>query len=243
MAKLRLQKFLAQAGVASRRQAEQLIAEGLVSVNGQIQREMGLQIDPEQDQITLRGQLLQAEPALQYLLLNKPENVMVTRNDPQQRQTVYHLLPESYHHLHPVGRLDRNSCGLLLLTNDGDLTQRLLHPRYKMPKTYRVRVRGLIQPQALQQLAEGVELSDGRTLPAEIHLLGNDGRASLLQFTLQEGRNRQIRRMCKAVGYEVLYLQRTTLGPLELAQLKPGQFRLLQPPEISGLRQQAGLGP
>lgn len=237
----RLQKVLAGLGVASRREAERLIAAGRVTVNGQLVTQMGQSVDPETDSIELDGQLLAQKPPLTYLLLNKPVGYMVSRHDPHAKHTVYELLPQKYHYLHPVGRLDSNSAGLLLLTNDGELTQRLLHPRHKVLKRYQVRVRGQVKPDQLQALCQGILLDDGPTQPAKILLKHPAPQGAWLEFNLREGKKRQIRRMCKAMGWQVEELIRFEMGPLKLGRLLSGQTRLLRPQEIAELRQAAGL--
>jgi len=234
---LRLNKFLAQCAGISRREADRLIAAGRVRVNGEIQNQLGVSLDPEQTELSLDGQSLTGSQQLSYVLMNKPENYLVTRRDPQGRPTIYALLPEKWHHLYSVGRLDGNSCGLLLLTNDGDLTQRLLHPRFKVSKRYRVRVRERVTNEQIYTLRQGIELTEGRTQPADIRLLENLPERSWLEFRIREGKKRQIRRMCRAVGLHVLYLQRVALGPLKLAALPEGQARELSAQELADLLQ------
>ena len=238
---LRLHKFLAQAGLASRREAERLIAAGRVMLNGQVVTGMGRVVDPASDEIRLDGKLITSRPALTYLMLNKPEGYLVSRGDTHQRATVYELLPRRYHSLHPVGRLDGNSAGLLLLTNDGELTQRLLHPRHHVEKVYQVQVCGRVEPEQIAELRAGITLEEGRTQPAEIRQLRRLKSGALLEFRLREGKKRQIRRMCQAMGWEVESLTRLQLGPLALEQLPPGNFRELSAVEVNKLRQDAGL--
>ncbi len=239
---IRLHKFLAQAGVASRREAERWIAAGRVQVDGQTVSEQGLKIDPDQMIVSLDQQPIQLPENLIYLLFNKPEDCLVTRNDPHRgRRIVYDLLPAEYQHLHPVGRLDQDSCGLLLLTNDGEMTQRLLHPRYKMPKVYQVKVNGRVNQVKIKELRAGVEIATGQTQPAQIRLLRHLSGAAWLEFIIREGKKRQIRRMCKAVGLYVTYLQRQQIGSLLLGDLAEGACRLLTPSEIRDLRKATGL--
>lgn len=241
MATERLQKVLAAMGVASRREAERLIAAGHVKVNGQLITQMGAQADPERDQIEVHGQRLGARPALAYVMLNKPIDYLVSRSDPYAKQTIYDLLPTEFHHLHPVGRLDQNSCGLLLLTNDGELTQRLLHPRHKALKRYKVTVKGHVSSAQIKQLSRGIVLEDGPTQATEIHLKQSFADGAELEFNLREGRKRQIRRMCKAMGWSVTHLERFEMGNLKLKNLPSGQYRILSPQEVKRLRQDAGL--
>jgi 23S rRNA pseudouridine2605 synthase len=236
---MRLQKFLAQAGAGSRRSCEALITEGRVRVNGKKCITLGTCIDPERDLIELDGQKMLLPEQRYYLMLNKPEGYLVSRSDPHQSKTIYLLLPPECAILHPVGRLDQNSCGLLLLTNDGQLTEKLLHPRFKMEKVYRVQVRGKVSETALKYLREGVDLSDGRTQPAQITRLRPRGEHSWLEFRLKEGRNRQIRRMCRAVGLEVVSLQRIAFGPLQLGGLPEGAWRELMSEELRALQNKA----
>lgn len=232
----RLQKFLAAAGVASRRRAEEYIRAGRVKVNGQIITEMGYKVNPWQDKIFVDGKAIKVKEEFVYLLLNKPPLVMTTLHDPQQRAIITDLLPGIEQRVYPVGRLDYESEGLLLLTNDGELAYRLTHPRYKVPKTYRVKVKGKISSEALQLLREGVALEDGITQPAKVEVLLASKNNTSIAITIREGRNRQIRRMCEAVGYPVLNLQRISFGPLELGKLPSGKYRALTEREIRALK-------
>lgn len=236
---MRLQKFLAQAGAGSRRSCESLITAGRVRVNGQCCMRLGTTVDPHTDRIELDGKRLLLPKSQRYIVLNKPEGYLVSRSDPHQSQTIYQLLPPEMTVLHPVGRLDQNSCGLLLLTNDGDLTEKLLHPRFKMEKVYHVQVRGRVSETALKYLREGVDLSDGRTRPARVVRLRSQGETAWLEFGLREGRNRQIRRMCRSVGLEVIYLKRISFGPLQLGTLPVGAWRDLSEVEVRTLIRRA----
>lgn len=234
---LRLQKYLAKCGVASRREAERLIESGRVQVNGITVTEMGHKVSPK-DKVLVDGKPVKEKPRLMYIMMNKPENCVVTRSDPQQRRTVYHLLPKELHHLHPVGRLDRNSCGLLLLTNDGELTQKLLHPQYKMPKRYRVHVTGKVDKMALARLRGGIQLDEGKTQPARVHQLPAKRLpkgSHVLEFIITEGKKRQIRRMCKAVNLRVTFLQRQAIGPLVMEDLEEEKYRPLRNAELKAL--------
>lgn len=236
----RLNKYLGLCLGVSRREADRILSAGRVQLNGQ-PAGLGQVIFPEHDQLLCDGQIVQAPRQQLYLILNKPEDYLVTRQDPQRRRTVYDLIPPQWQHLHPVGRLDRDSCGLLLLTNDGELTQRLLHPRHKVLKSYRVQVNAPAHAVQVQQLRQGILLTEGQTQPAMITHLRGQPPQTWLRFEIREGKKRQIRRMCKAVGLRVIYLQREALGPLKLGTLAEGNCRLLNPAEIAQLRQATGL--
>ena len=230
---MRLAKYLAHAGVASRRAAEELIAEGRVSVGGQKVTDPARGVD-EGSGVTLDGRPVAPEPR-EVHMLNKPAGVVSTAKDTHGRRTVVELVA-SRRRLYPVGRLDSETTGLILLTNDGALAEKLMHPRYEVPRTYRVSVKGKPSPGALARMAEGLELEDGRTAPARASRL-DDGR---IELTLREGRNRQVRRMCEAVGYRVVALERVRLGGLELGGLRPGDSRLLAADEIERLTESPG---
>jgi 23S rRNA pseudouridine2605 synthase len=233
----RLQKVLARAGLGSRRICEELIAEGRVTVNGQ-PAELGRRVSVEQDRIAVDGVPVGVAPGLVYYLLNKPAGVVTTASDPQGRPTVADLVPGEPR-VFPVGRLDAATEGLLLLTNDGDLTLRLTHPRFGVEKEYLAVVEGKPRPAAVRRLREGVELEDGITAPAQVALTPPNA----LRITIHEGRNRQVRRMCEAVGHPVLRLVRTRVGPLRDQSLGPGGWRTLDPSEVRALEAAAGSGP
>jgi pseudouridine synthase len=241
----RLQKILSQAGVASRRAAEGLIAEGRVSVNGTIVREMGTKADHATDDIRVDGRRIKAAQALRYILLHKPAGYVSTRADPQRRPTVLDLLQGVREYIYPVGRLDYDSEGLLLLTNDGDLAATLTHPRHGVERTYEAQVLGVPDADAIGRLRKGIPLDGRRTLPADVTLLsrGRGDRHVVLVITIREGRNRQVRRMCEAVGHPVRALTRTRIGPLEDRRLKPGRWRELTPQEIRTLKTRAARPP
>jgi 23S rRNA pseudouridine2605 synthase len=234
----RLQKILSQAGLASRRAAETLIAEGRVTVNGTTVREMGTKADAAVDDIRVDGRRVKAAEGKRYILLNKPAGVVSTRSDPQRRPTVIDLLAGVREYVYPVGRLDFDTDGLLLLTNDGDLAAMLTHPRHGVPRTYQARVVGVPDDDALRRLRDGIPLDGHRTLPAEASLahVARDGRHSTLVLTIREGRNRQVRRMCEAVGHPVGELTRTRIGPLSDSRLATGRWRDLTEAEITKLR-------
>lgn len=228
----RLQKTLARAGVASRRKAEELIAQGCVRVNGLVVKQLGVQVDPGSDRIEVDGVPVRLDPTLTYLMLNKPAGVVSTRSDPQDRLTVIDLLPQKYKHLHPVGRLDADTEGLLLLTNDGEFTHRLTHPRHEVTKRYRAVVQGTVQPNDIRKLSDGVQLDDGTTAPCSVRVVRRGKDRTWVDLELHEGRNRQVRRMLKAVGFPVLKLKRTRVGGLTLRDLPLGSFRLLTRHEV-----------
>ena len=242
----RLQKFLARAGVASRRHAEELIAAGLVTINGEVVREQGVRVHPGADKVRVRGALVQApDDAHLYLMMNKPINTMTTTDDPEGRRTVLDLLPERWasRRVYPVGRLDWDSEGLLLLTDDGELTLRLTHPRYALPKEYIALVEGEPEPAALRGLERGLPL-DGETrptAPARVQPLRVEGGDAWISVEIHEGRNRQVRRMFEAIGHEVLRLRRVRVGPLSLGGLEVGDTRELRADEVAALRTTIGL--
>jgi 23S rRNA pseudouridine2605 synthase len=238
---IRLQKILSAAGVASRRTAESLILQGRVSLNGEVVRTLGTRADPAHADIRVDGRRIPAAARPVYLLLNKPTGYVTTRRDPEGRPTVLSLLGRTDVYLYPVGRLDFDSEGVLLLTNDGDLAARLTHPRHGVPRVYEARVRGVPPVEALRTLAAGVPLDGKRTAPARVRLLGRRDRKtatdSVIELEIHEGRNRQVRRMCQAVGHPVIALRRTRFGPLGASGLKPGQWRELSPHEVQRLRE------
>lgn len=228
----RLQKLIARAGICSRREAEKLITAGRVKVDGQIVRELGAKANPNQ-KISVDGKLLTFDAEKIYLMLNKPRGYVSTAHDERGRKTVLDLLGENFsERVYPVGRLDLNSEGLILLTNDGDLTNALIHPRYEVSKTYRVKISGDVTEEKLDRLRAGVELDDGLTAPAEIYLLDKD----LVEVTIHEGRNRQVRRMFAAVGCDVKRLRRIKFAGLTLEGLKVGKWRELTAAEVSELK-------
>jgi len=229
---MRLAKYLAHAGVASRRSAEALIAAGRVSVDGRPVTDPARDVD-ERSRVLFDGRPLAGpEPRVLYAV-HKPVGVLSSARDERGRRTVMELVPAGGVRLYPVGRLDRDSSGLMLLTNDGQLANRLTHPRFEVPKTYRVRLGGRpIAQAALQALREGVELDDGPTAPARVRRVGEHA----IELTIREGRNRQVRRMCAAVGHPVLELQRTRFGPLRLGDLPAGAHRRLREGEAERLR-------
>jgi 23S rRNA pseudouridine2605 synthase len=242
MPMLRLQKIIAQAGLASRRTAESLIADGRVMVNGQTVTELGSKADPDTDDIRVDGRRVKSAERKRYILLYKPVGYITTRSDEKRRRTIIDLLGGIREYVYPAGRLDYDTEGLLLLTNDGDLAAALTHPRHGVDRTYEATVAGMPDDRALEKLREGIPLDGKRTLPAEAELLtrGRADRDGVIRLTIREGRNRQVRRMCEAIGHPVQKLKRTSFGPLRDRYLKPGQWRELTAAEISLLRNLAG---
>ena len=212
------------------------MAAGRVSVNGAPERDADRWIDLESDTVSLDGKPLLSPPPV-YVILHKPAGVLTTLRDKKERRTVYDLLPEELRSLRYVGRLDQETTGVLLLTNDHTLAERMTNPRFKVPKTYRVRVERPLTAEEIQRLADGIELSDGRTRPAEVKAAAGD--ASLIDVTITEGRNRQVRRMLEAVGNGVLSLERIAFGPLGLGELGPGEYRRLSADEVETLRSES----
>ena len=236
----RIQKILRSWGIASRREAEKIILAGRVTVNGEVCK-LGDKGDPYQDKITVDNQELTSRyrPKLVYLLLNKPKDYICTCDDPKQRKTVLDLLPEKFQKdkgIHPVGRLDRNSTGALILTNDGALTMTLTHPRYHLPKTYLVTLKGSIDDEKLQQWAEGLMLEGKKTLPADIILNERNAKHTKIKIILQEGRNRQIRKIGELLGHPVTTLHRQAIGSLRVSSLPLGKHRFLSKEEVAILK-------
>ena len=237
----RLQKLLAAAGVASRRASETLILQGRVSVNGRVVRELGTRADVARDRIEVDGQPIRRGGRRRHYVLYKPRGVVTTTSDPHAARTVLDLVP-SRERLFPVGRLDAPSEGLLLLTNDGELAQAMLHPSFEVPRIYRVTVSGTVNEATLRRIRRGVELRGRRTAKCEASVIGTQGDRTLLEMTLVEGRRRQIREVMRALGHPVRKLLRTRFGPLQLRGLRPGQWRPVTPHEhaaLSRLRERA----
>ncbi|HEU4714511.1 MAG TPA: pseudouridine synthase [Pyrinomonadaceae bacterium] len=242
----RLQKLIAAAGVASRRHAEELIVAGRVTVNGETVKELGTKADPEKDHIKVNGKLI--NPQLQsrekvYVLLNKPKGYLSSVSDPEERPLVTELLPRSLGRLHPVGRLDFNTEGLLLLTNDGDFTNFITAARNRVEKVYEVKVKGVPPDSAIERLRRGIRLEDGsRTAPAKITKLHETQTNAWYEVLLHQGRNQQVRRMFELIGHSVLKLKRVRIGYLTDENLKPGYWRLLSPAEAARLMKSPNRG-
>ena len=239
--RVRLQKIISQAGIASRRAAEKLIAEGRVTINGETVREMGTKADPSTDDIRVDGRRVKSAERVRYILLYKPPGFVTTRSDPERRPTVIDLLRGVKEYVYPVGRLDYDTEGLLLLTNDGDLAAKLTHPRHGVERTYEARVSGMPDDDAIGRLRTGIPLDGRRTLPADVSLLNKRraDRDGIVTITIREGRNRQVRRMLEAVGHPVRKLIRVGIGPLSDRGLKPGTWRELTAQELRVLKQTA----
>lgn len=237
----RLQKILSRAGITSRRAAEEMIRQGRVSVNGTVVDVLGSRADPERDVVAVDGERVRlAEPV--YLVAHKPPGMVTTLHDPEGRPTIRDLLSEGTDRVFPVGRLDFGTRGLVLLTNDGELASRLLHPRHGVSRTYRAKVLGRPDEKALRRLRQGIRIEPGvRTAPADVRIEAELPRKTWLTIKIREGRRREIRRMCEAVGHPVDRLIRERFGPVELGAMPPGTVRPLSPQEVRALRQAVGL--
>ena len=231
---LRVQKFLADSGIASRRASEQIILAGRVRVNGQVVQELGTKIDPAKDRVTVDGRPAQPRRRL-YIALHKPPGYLCTRGDPLRRRSIGDLLPAEWQHLHSVGRLDNASEGLIFLTNDGQFSLRLTHPRYGARKTYRVTVEGRVEKPMLGRLVRGVVELGERLKAEKARLLSANNTRSLIELEMAEGKNREIRRLLEALGLSVTRLQRIQIGRIKLGELPPGKWRTLTQPEIKSL--------
>lgn len=233
---MRLNKYLSKAGIASRRAADQLIAQGRVKVNGEVITALGTIVDENNDDVEFNGKPARIPKDYVYLVLNKPAGYLVTCKDEMDRPKVTDLVGKYGRLVRPVGRLDLDSSGLLLLTNDGELAFRLSHPRYSVDKKYMVKCEGYLSDENSSKLAEGIELDDGMTWPAEVEIVSRSKNFSRFHITIHEGRKRQVRRMCQAVGNRVLTLSRVRYGNIELGSLKSGSFRVLTQDETKGLK-------
>jgi 23S rRNA pseudouridine2605 synthase len=233
----RLQKVLAASGVDSRRNCEVLIQNGKVKVNGEVITQLGCKVDPTQDVIEVNGKPIH-KPSFRYILFNKPKGVITSVKDPQGRKVVLDFLHGIKERVYPVGRLDYDTSGLLLLTNDGELANKITHPSFEIDKVYVATVKGIPTEQTLKKLARGIKLEDGMTSPGKARLLSTESekRQATIELTIHEGKNRQVRRMCEAVGHPVIKLQRVQLGFLTLGVLKPGEYRNLTVKEVEELR-------
>ncbi|HAM52355.1 MAG TPA: pseudouridine synthase [Nitrospiraceae bacterium] len=240
----RLQKILAQAGIASRRLAEGLILEGRVTVNGEI-AVIGRKTDPSQDYIKVDGKLISGPmlkgPGSVYLMFHKPRGVVTTLRDPEGRPAITDFLGGIKYRVFPVGRLDYYSDGLLLLTNDGDFANAILHPSRKIPKTYLLKIKGAVDEKSIGELRRGVKLEDGWTMPAKVKRIKESENNSWIEITIYEGKKRQVRRMLEKVGHPVIKLKRTAINGLKLRDLKPGEIRHLTHEELSVIRKEIGI--
>ncbi|HWR60052.1 MAG TPA: pseudouridine synthase [Clostridia bacterium] len=235
----RLQKVMSEFGVASRRKCEELIAGGRVKVNGRVVTEQGCKVDKEKDSIEVDGKVIRRPDALLYILLNKPSGYITSVRDQFGRPTVLDLLKGVSVRVFPIGRLDYDTEGLLILTNDGDLTYRITHPRHNIDKTYRALVRGKVESRAVAAFSRGLVIEDYVTAPAVLKAVGEAKGNSIVEITIHEGRNRQVRKMCAAIGHEVIRLKRIKIGKIGLDGLKTGQWRYLEEEEVNYLK---GLG-
>ena len=230
--KIRLQKIIAEAGITSRRKAEELIQEGKVSIDGRTVTKLGTLADSEKNKIRVNGKLITGGKEKIYILLYKPQNYITSLDDPQDRPKVIDLLKKIHVRVFPVGRLDFDAEGLLLLTNDGALAQRLLHPSFAVPRTYLVKVKGVPNIMTIKNLRTGIHLADGITLPARVTLTDKTAKNSWIRVTVTEGRNKLIKRMFSAVGHPVLKLKRIIFGPFSLGNLRPGEYIVLPSSEV-----------
>lgn len=234
--KIRLQKFLANSGVASRRKCEELILEGKISVNGKVVQELGTRIEPDVDKVTYCGKLIQNTEEHVYILLNKPIGYVTTAKDQFDRDTVLDLVKVK-ERVVPVGRLDMYTSGALILTNDGDFVYKITHPKHEITKTYTVTVHGIIDNDSVEKLRQGVEIEDYVTRPAKVKILKTDTEKNIsrLEITIHEGKNRQVRKMCEAVGSKVIALHRSKIGDIGVKDLKLGTWRYLKYSEVKKL--------
>lgn len=238
--KVRLQKYLAECGVASRRKSEELIEQGAVRVNGQV-ASIGDKINPKSDTVIVKGKKIIKQKNHTYIMLHKPRGFITTMSDERDRKCVAELIKDVPGRVYPVGRLDRDSEGMLLCTNDGEFANAMTHPRKHVPKTYRVTVRPTITQEQITELTTGIVIDDRMTAPAEIRVVTREEGRVVLEIILYEGRNRQIRKMCEAVGLEVARLKRTAVGSVKLGMLKQGDWRDLTEDEVRKLMIAAGM--
>lgn len=237
---VRLQKFMADNGIASRRKSEELISLGKVKVNGRV-AQIGDKVDPKKDKVTVSGKRITVDNELVYIMLHKPRGFITTMSDEMDRKCVAELISDVDKRVYPVGRLDRESEGLLILTNDGELANAITHPTKHVPKTYRVTIRPSINEEQLTALATGIVIDGRMTAPSDVHVLEKQEGRVVLEITIYEGRNRQIRKMCEALSLEVARLKRTQVGPIKLGMLQQGKYRYLTEDEVRKLKIAAGL--
>jgi len=233
--KMRLQKFLAAAGLGSRRGCEELIESGRVTIDGKVASRLGVTVDPKNQKVSVDGQHVRLKPK-RYYVINKPKGYLCTHSDPSGRKRVLDLFPAKEQDLFPIGRLDENSQGLLLVTNDGELANKLAHPRYHVSRTYRVQVAGIPTVEILEELKKGIHFHEGKFRVEGVRRLSKKGRSSFIELVLHEGQNREIRRLFARVGHKVMQLERTSFGPIRLGRLGLGKIRPLKPFEINQLR-------
>lgn len=238
---MRLNRFLARAGVASRRAADDLIVAGRVVVNGVVVTELATAVDPEADSVEFDGRPVRLPPALTYIVLNKPPGYVVTLSDPQGRPTVADLIADAGSAVVPVGRLDARTEGLLILTDDGELAHRVTHPSFELDKIYEVVARGVLSDESRRRLEDGIELDGRLTAPARVTVRSTSRHTTVAEIVVHEGRKRQVRRMFEAVGHPVRGLRRISVGPIELGDLRPGKWRRLTERELRALRDAVGL--
>jgi len=229
---IRLQKYLAECGIASRRKSEKLISEGSVSVDGKVITEMGYKLDPDLQEVRYRGELVERKKEHTYILLNKPRGYVTTMSDPQGRPIVTSLLKNLEVRVFPVGRLDIDTEGALILTDDGELAHQILHPSHESTKTYEVLVKGLVSQRNIRKLEQGIEIDGRKTWPARISKARKQGVSNRLVITIHEGRKRQVRRMFETIGHPVINLKRIAYGRLQLGSLKSGTYRFLDPEDM-----------
>ena len=234
---VRLQKFLADSGVASRRKCEQHILDGLIAVNEKVVTELGTKVDPDKDKVSYKGKVITQNKEYVYILLNKPLGYVTTAKDQFNRPIVMDLIKNMNKRLVPVGRLDMYTTGALILTNDGEIVNKITHPKHEITKTYTITLIGIITNEEVEQLRNGVKIDDYVTKPARVKILKTDEEKnrSRLEITIHEGKNRQIRRMCEIIGRKVLALHRSKIGNLSVSQMKPGEYRTLNKKEIDQL--------
>ena len=234
---MRLNKFMATAGVASRRKCDEIILEGRVKINAKVVKKLGVQVDPQKDLVTIDDGAIRIKGDFEYYLLNKPTGYVTTVSDPQGRRTVMELIPDSRKRLYPIGRLDYNTSGLLLVTNDGDLTQKLTHPSFELGKTYVAKIEGEVTLLDVAKLRSGVDIGGFVTSKADVNLLSSNKKESRVKLTIHEGKNRQVRKMFESIGKKVLELERIAIGKLNLSGLKVGECRPLTDKEIAYLKE------